>query len=142
MRTELFSIAVAVAVAGCGLGQSHSDASLGSDIGSRSCPPMHFPVEVFPSSADIDQEPCILVERAWKAVETALHAGELAPISFELDDVRSALVGTVTEVSSEGLPLERTWQVQFFLNGTRYDVLAIIDRRTEELTLELTHKPL
>lgn len=106
------------------------------------CPSTGISVEVFPAEVVFDDGPCALVDRAWTTVQEALEREALGGLTFELADVRSALVGPVTEVSADGVPIHETWQVQFFLEGTAHDVLAVIDRRTGDIHVELTHKPL
>lgn len=105
------------------------------------CAALGMQVKAFPADSFANNDPCALVARALEGLRLAAQRGEVD--SADTIRIREAGIGPMRRVGSGGEPLgPPTWLVQFSLDDRTYDLQAIIDRDTDDVRVEPTHKPL
>ena len=112
-----------------------------SDGDSTRCPGLAADVASVPGDSADGDERCLLAERAIKALAPADPARGLSPA--DTSQIIHISVTPLTVVSEEGSAAnEPTWHVTLTLRNKSYDAEAIINRRTDSLTINRIHKPL
>lgn len=110
------------------------------DRGVGDCPDEHLSVRTLPADSLTSRDVCAIIRQAREAAEEAVRLGNIPDTA--LSAWESALIVSLTEVTSGGVPLDPTWVVQISLGGSPFDLQAVVNRRTGQVEVELVHKPL